>query len=220
MTQLTPVQTEILDGMLERRPDLEPCVTPLLKLVEILVACYVRGGTLFTCGNGGSCADALHIAGEMVKSFEAKRPISQELASRLEKQPFGADLAQHLEAGFRCHPLGFSTALTTAIDNDSPMRDIAFAQELSVFMRPGDVLLAISTSGNAANCLMALSVAKAQDGFAAALTGPHGGQMAENADLIIKAPGQTTAIVQESHITLWHTLCLLTEARYFPERRC
>jgi D-sedoheptulose 7-phosphate isomerase len=86
-------------------------------------------------------------------------------------------------------------------------------------VRPGDTLIAISTSGNAANCLMAMSVARAHLATAVALTGPGGGKMAEFADIAIKAPGDSTKVVQEAHVVLWHTACCLIEAHYFPEMR-
>lgn len=217
--ELSKVEQGILDDMLRRRPDLDGSVTALLDAHAALVRCYDGGGTLYTCGNGGSNADAMHIVGELCKSFERKRPLPPELAARLAGLPFGPELAAHLEAGLRAHALGFNGALKTAIENDCPLRDIAFAQELNALVRPGDVLLAISTSGNARNCLMALSVAKAHEAATIALTGPKGGQMAACADITIRAPGNMTKDVQEAHMTLWHTLCCLIEAHYFPEPR-
>jgi D-sedoheptulose 7-phosphate isomerase len=216
---LSSIEKSILDGMLQRRADLEPCVASLLALHEALVRCYDGGGTLYTCGNGGSCADALHIVGELCKSFERKRPLDPGFSGRLAGLPYGEELAQHLEAGLPAVTLGFNGALKTAVENDCPLRDIGFAQELNALMRPGDVLIALSTSGNAANCLMAMSVAKAKTGVAAALTGPKGGRMAEFADVVVKAPGDSTKVIQEAQITLWHTLCCLIEAHYFPVLR-
>jgi len=219
MTDLSPVVQEVLDAMRLRRPDLEECVPALLELHHRLVACYDGGGTLFTCGNGGSNADAMHIVGELCKSFERTRPLPADVLGRLEGLPFGAELQQHLEAGLSAHALGFNGSLKTAVENDSPQRDIAFAQELCALIRPGDVLLAISTSGNAANCLMAMSTARAFGGTAVALTGPKGGKMAEAAEIAIRAPGDSTKVIQEAHIVLWHTMCCMIEAHYFPDMR-
>ncbi len=216
---LTIVEQEVLDAMLARRPELTACAGPLLALHAALARCYDQGGTLFTCGNGGSNADAMHIVGELCKSFERKRPIPPDMAARLDSLPFGDALARHLEAGLPAVALGFNGSLKTAVENDSPQRDIAFAQELNALMRPGDVLLALSTSGNADNCLMAMSVACAKGGTAAALTGSGGGRMAELAHIAIKAPGSDTKTVQEAHVVLWHTVCALIEAHYFPEPR-
>lgn len=216
---LTSVEQSILDGMLSRRRDLEGCVKPLLELHEALVQCYDAGCKILTCGNGGSNADAMHIVGELCKSFERKRPISRELKDALEPLPFGSDLADHLESGLAGIALGFNGSLKTAVENDCPLRDIAFAQELLALGRRGDVLLAISTSGNARNCLMAMSVAKATGVKAVSLTGPKGGKMAEAADIAIRAPGDTTKTVQEAHIVLWHTMCAMIEGHYFEELR-
>ena len=115
--------------------------------------------------------------------------------------------------------LGLNSALKTAIENDCALPNIAFAQELNALMKPGDMLLALSTSGNAVNCLMAMSVAKAKQCTVAVLTGPNGGKMAEHADISIYAPGADTKQIQEAHIVIWHTLCCLIEAHYFPLKR-
>ncbi|MCC6142585.1 MAG: SIS domain-containing protein [Candidatus Hydrogenedentes bacterium] len=219
MIELSSVERDVLGGMLGRRPDLESCKTGLLAVHEALVRCYDHGGCFFTCGNGGSSADAMHIVGELCKSFERKRPLAADFCERLAGLPLGEELAQHLEAGLAAVALGYNQSLKTAVENDSPLRDVAFAQELNALMRPGDVLLAISTSGNARNCLMAMSVAKAKGGTAVALTGPKGGQMAAFADIAIKAPGDSTKVIQEAHIVLWHTLCCLIECHYFPDMR-
>jgi len=219
MQSLSAVEKSVVAGLVARRPDLERCVPDLLALHALLVACYEGGGTLFTCGNGGSHGDAVHIVGELCKSFERRRPLPEGLSKRLQGLPLGEELVAHLESGLRAHALGLSGALKTAVENDIPCEGIAFAQELNALVRPGDVLLAISTSGNARNCRLAMSVARAHGAHAVALTGPVGGAMASEADLVIRAPGAETKIIQEAHIALWHTMCLLIEAHYFPETR-
>jgi len=219
MRALSTIEREILDQMLARRPDLGSCVEGLLRLHAALVACYDGGGTLLLCGNGGSNADAMHIAGELCKSFERKRPLSAQMKAALQNLPLGSALAEHLEAGLPAISLGLNGSLKTAMENDSALRDIAFAQEAFALGKPGDVLLGISTSGNAANCLMAMSAVKALGGVTVSLTGPKGGKMAEAADIAIKSPGDSTKVVQEGHIVLYHTFCALIEAHYFPEMR-
>ncbi|MFA6243873.1 MAG: hypothetical protein WC655_23220, partial [Candidatus Hydrogenedentales bacterium] len=152
MLQLTHVEQEILDAMVARRPDLAPCKTALIGLHEALVRTYDAGGKLLLCGNGGSNADAVHIAGELCKSFERKRTLSPNFVAALKPLPFGEELASYLEAGLAAIPLGFQGSLKTAVENDNPLRDIAFAQEAEALARPGDCIIGISTSGNAANC--------------------------------------------------------------------
>ena len=219
MTKLLPVERDIMEGMLARRPDLENCVAGLLALHERLVRCYDGGGKLIVCGNGGSCADAMHIVGELCKSFERKRPVPAELAIRLQELPLGTELARHLEVGLPAVTLGLNGALNTAVENDSPLRNVAFAQEAFALAKPGDIMIGISTSGNAENCLMAMSICKAIGASTVALTGPGGGKMAGVADIAIKAPGNSTKVVQEAHLVLYHTFCAMIEAHYFHEKR-
>ena len=216
---LSPIEQDILNTLERRRPELKPCFDDLLALHERLVELYDDGGKLLLCGNGGSHADAVHIAGELCKSFERKRTLSDVMIANLEGLPWGNELAENLETGFAAIPLGVSGALKTAVENDSPLRDIAFAQETMALAKPGDVILGISTSGNAPNCIMAQSTAKAIGCTTVALTGAHGGKLAMHADIAIRTPGDSTAFVQENHISLWHVMCLLIEAHYFPEMR-
>jgi D-sedoheptulose 7-phosphate isomerase len=217
--RLLPAEQTLLDGMLQRRPDLSDAVDSILMLHEALARTYDTGGKLLLCGNGGSNADAMHIAGELCKSFERKRPVPPDLAHRLKGMPFGEELAQHLEVGLAAIPLGFNGSLKSAVENDSPLRDIAFAQEAYALIKSEDVLMGISTSGNAPNCLMAMAVAKAVGATAVSLTGPKGGKMADLADIAIKAPGDSTKVVQEAHLVIYHTFCAMIEAHYFPEMR-
>lgn len=216
---MNPISRELMEELFTAKPELIVCQSEFIRAYEVIVDCFEQDGTLFTCGNGGSFADAIHIAGELVKSFERKRPICSTFAERLAGEYEGVQLAQYLESGFRTMPLGLNGSLKTAIENDCPMRDIAFAQELSVFIRPGDVLLAISTSGNAKNCLYAVSVAHAKCGKTIGLTGSSGGLLAKHAQVCIKVPAVQTKTVQEYHQSLWHTLCAMIEAHFFPEKR-
>ena len=219
MSKLPSVEDEVLKGMVSRRPDLLACYEIMVSLHEALVRCYDNGGKLLVCGNGGSHADAVHIVGELCKSFERKRPVPADLVIRLQDLPMGKDLARHLEIGLPAIALGCSGALRTAVENDSPLRNIAYAQEAYAMGKPGDILIGISTSGNAENCLMAMSIAKAVGLVTVSLTGPGGGKMAQLADIAIKAPGNTTKEIQEAHLVLYHTFCALIEALYFPEMR-
>jgi D-sedoheptulose 7-phosphate isomerase len=205
--------------MIARRPDLEPCVESIVELHHVLARMYDAGGKLLLCGNGGSNADAMHIAGELCKSFERKRTLPKEFAEKLAPLPCGEDLANHLEAGLAAIALGFNGSLKTAVENDIKLRDIAFAQEAAALAKPEDVLIGISTSGNATNCLMAMSVVKAIGGTVVSLTGPNGGKMAAFADIAIKAPGDSVKVIQEAHLVIYHTFCAMIEAHYFPEPR-
>ncbi len=219
MPKLSEVEESVLNAMTARRPDLGICAETLLALHEALVRSYDAGGKLLVCGNGGSHSDAVHIVGELCKSFERKRPVTPELKTRLDPLPYGKELAQYLETGLPAIALGCHGALKTAVENDSPLRNIAYAQETLALGKPGDVFIGISTSGNAENCLMAMSVARAVGMTVVSLTGPKGGKMAEFADIALRAPGNTTKEIQEAHLALYHTFCALIEAHYFPEMR-
>ncbi|MCX5759736.1 MAG: SIS domain-containing protein [Candidatus Hydrogenedentes bacterium] len=219
MSKLSTAEESILKSMIARRPELGPSTEDLLALHEALVCSYDAGGKLVVCGNGGSHADAVHIVGELCKSFERKRPITAELIARLEPLPHGKELARHLEMGLPAIALGCNGALKSAVENDSPLRNIAYAQETLALGKAGDVFIGISTSGNAENCLMAMSVARAVGMKVVSLTGPKGGKMAEVADIALRAPGQSTKEIQEEHLVLYHTLCAMIEAHYYTEMR-
>jgi D-sedoheptulose 7-phosphate isomerase len=219
MVKLLPVEKDVLDAMIARRPDLKPCTESLLALHAALVHCYDNGGKFLVCGNGGSSADAMHIVGELCKSFERKRPVPAEVAIKLQELPLGGQLARHLEVGLPAIALGFNGALKTAVENDSPLRNVGFAQEAYALAKRGDVLMGISTSGNAENCIMAMSIAKAVGVTSVSLTGPAGGKMAALAEIAIKGPGASTKVIQEAHVVLYHTFCALIEAHYFMEMR-
>ena len=205
--------------MTGRRLDLSGCVDAIVEVHHALVKMYDAGGKLLLCGNGGSNADSMHIAGELCKSFERKRTLPASLVEKLKPLPCGDDLASHLEAGLAAIALGFNGSLKTAVENDIKLRDIAFAQEAAALAKPADVIIGISTSGNAINCLMAMSVVKAIGGTVVSLTGPNGGKMAAFADIAIKAPGDSVKVIQEAHLVIYHTICAMIEAHYFPEPR-
>lgn len=188
----------------------------LAQAFAAIVASWERGGTLYLCGNGGSFSDALHISGELLKSFARPRPLPEALRARLRAQPNGEDLAQHLQAGLRVHVLGCNPALASAVANDIPVSGIAYAQELVALARAGDVLLGISTSGRARNVLLAVATAKALGLTTIGLTGAAGNNpLADLVDIPIRAPAGETYRIQELHLALYHRLCLMLEAYFF-----
>jgi D-sedoheptulose 7-phosphate isomerase len=207
----------VANQLLERYPDLEETIPALLELCEKLAEVFRSGGTLFIAGNGGSAADAQHIAGELMKSFERTRPLSGELRARLEGVPEGRLLADNLEAGLPAIALGLNHSLTSAVGNDFREPHLEYAQEVSVLGARGDALLAISTSGRAANVRNAMIVARARGMFVAALTGSDPHDMEEIADLVVPVPGQGTAEVQERHEPLYHAMCRLLERQVFGD---
>lgn len=205
-----------LEELITRYPVLEPVQEQILAAYEILVTCYENGGKLMAAGNGGSCADSEHIVGELMKGFVKSRPVSAELAGKLvaADPERGAKLAQKLQQGLPAIALTGHPGLTTAYLNDVD-GDLIFAQQLNGFGRPGDVFLGISTSGGSKNVLYAMAVAKARGIKTVALTGRNGGEMGRRADAAIIAPETETYKIQELHLPIYHTLCLMLEEHFF-----
>lgn len=208
---------ESLEDLFVRHPALSELRHPLARAYVAIASGVERGGTLFIGGNGGSMSDALHIAGELLKSYKRPRPIPLRQHQRMAAQPDGDVLIRHLEGGFRTVVLGANAALHTAVENDHEERGLAFAQELYACARPGDLFLGISTSGNARNVLLAMQVGNALGLTTIALTGAEGGEMARLADVALCVPAQETDRVQEQHILLYHCLCEMLERDFFAE---
>jgi D-sedoheptulose 7-phosphate isomerase len=149
-----------------------------------------RGRKLMICGNGGSAADAQHLAAEFVSRLTIDRPALRAIA------------------------LTTDTSILTAIGNDHSYDNI-FERQVEALGQEGDVLLAISTSGNSKNCVKALKLAKAIGIHTVALTGNRGGTMAALAEINIIIPSDTTMNIQESHLALEHIFCMVVERFYF-----
>jgi D-sedoheptulose 7-phosphate isomerase len=205
-----------VEEMLARQPELATAVDDLAAAYACIAATQERGGCLYLCGNGGSLADALHISGEMLKSYTLRRPLDADLHARLERAgPDGPLLARVLEAGLRAMVLGLNHSLHSALENDLAEPAMGYAQELLVMARPGDTMLGISTSGNARNVCYAAQVARATGVTIISLTGSGGGELAALAEIAIRAPQQRTDRVQEAHISLYHCLCEMLEIHFF-----
>lgn len=202
---------------LGRWPELSECLPAIEAAHAELCACFENGGKLLTAGNGGSFADALHISGELLKAFEAPRPLLAADREALAPLPCGKTLAAELEYGLPAITLGANGALATAVINDAETPRLFLAQECLALGREEDCLLGLSTSGEAEDVLMAMAVADMKGMTAISLTGPDGGRMAGFADIAIRAPGATTAEVQEWHVKIYHALCAGVEAHFFSK---
>ncbi len=204
--------------MLARHPELEPATEALVQACETIRASLAAGNCLYLCGNGGSMADAVHISAELLKSYTIPRPLGRDFRAQLaQSAPDGELLGEHLERGLRAVVLGLNHSLSSALENDVSAQGIGYAQELSVLAHPGDVLLGISTSGNARNVCYAAQVARALDVTTISLTGQDGGRLARLADIPIRAPATQTDRVQELHVLLYHCLCETLEVAFFGE---
>ena len=205
-----------LDTLIEHYPSLSVCKEDILSAYEIISDCYSNGGKLLIAGNGGSAADAEHIVGELMKGFKSQRRLEEKYQkSLISADPdMGATLAEHLQGALPAIALDGHPALSTAYMNDcEPL--LCFAQQLHGFGRPGDVFLAISTSGNSKNILYAATVAKAKDIKIIGLTGQKDSRLSKLADVCIKVPQTETYMIQELHLPVYHCLCLMLESKYF-----
>ena len=159
----------------------------IVDMAELMARAIESGKVVLTCGNGGSAADAQHIAGELVGRFRRKKL-----------------------SGYKAFALTTNSSIVTAIANDFCYDDV-FSKQIEALGSRGDVLLALSTSGNSANAIEAISMAASLGMKTLAFTGAGGGTMAEQADLAIIVPDDDFARVQEIHMALGHILCGLVE---------
>lgn len=197
---------------LERYPALSVAKEEMESAVEIIVKAHQNGGKLLLCGNGGSSADCEHIAGELLKGFVMKRePRGKELKWLTEELGEEASL---LQRGVCAIPLPSVSGALTAYANDVDP-SLVYAQLLYAMGRSGDVLLAISTSGNSQNVVKAAKCAKALGISVIGLTGESGGELLDIADSCIRVPALETYKVQEYHLPVYHALCLEIEERLF-----
>lgn len=205
-----------IDLLVKRYPVLNKVKEKIIDAYFIMEECYEKDGKLLVAGNGGSAADAEHIAGELMKRFKIPRPVSDEYAKKLilADSKRGVTLAKNLEKSLMAIPLVAHEALTTAYINDVDGLGV-FAQQLMGFGRKGDVFLGISTSGNSENIMNATVVARASGIKIIGLTGATGGELAKVSDVVIRVPENETYMVQELHLPIYHCLCLMLEDRFF-----
>ncbi len=205
-----------LNLLLERYPALEACRADIFAAAETICDAYRAGKKLILCGNGGSAADAEHIVGELMKGFLKKRPVSEETRARLKAAfPEDADyLADNLQGALPAVSLVNQIALGTAFANDQAA-DLVFAQQVLGLGQAGDVLIAISTSGNSKNVVYAVKMAKVCGVRTIALTGRSGGKLKALADVTIAVPDDETYRIQELHLPVYHALCIAAEEEFF-----
>ena len=161
-------------------------VNEILSIAELIIDAYRNGGKVVLFGNGGSAADAQHIAGELVGQFLIKRQ------------------------SFPAIALNTNTSILTAIANDYGY-DLIFTRQVEAIVDKGDVVIGISTSGNSPNVVNAIELAKTKGAKTIGLTGGSGGKLAEAADLTLTVPSDSTPRIQEAHITIGHIICEIVE---------
>lgn len=182
------IEREIVDSIEVKKEILKDkeLLSTLATMANQIAASLKNNGKILICGNGGSASDALHIAGEIVGRFQKERNAYPAIA------------------------LNSDVATMTAIANDYGYNQV-FSRQVEGLMRPGDILLGISTSGNSKNVIKAVEKAHEIGGKAFLLTGKSGGKLKDVCDLKIIVPSNVTAHIQEAHICLYHILCGLIE---------
>ena len=200
--------------LFQRYPCLAPLADVLAAAVETIVDCHARDGLVLLCGNGGSAADASHISSELLKGFLKRRPPASEQADALARELGDASLAAKLQRGVRAINLCDAASIITATANDLGP-ELIFAQQVFALGRPGDILIGLSTSGNAENVLRAMQTARAAGLTTIGFTGARPGRIDAFCDLIFKVPETETYRVQELHLPLYHALCAQVEALCF-----
>ena len=200
---------KIFEELYNRYPQLKGCEGEIAKAFDLLLACYKNGGKVLTCGTGGSAADAEHIVGELLKKFRKHRDVDSAVAAKLP-----SELVAKLEGALPAVSLVSMSGILTAFANDVAW-ETAFAQQVYGLGKPGDVLIALSTSGNSANCVNAARVAKAKGLKVISMTGVGGGKLSDLADAVIKVPETETYKIQELHLPIYHALCAELEGALF-----
>ena len=181
-----------LDTITRVRQDAD-LLAAIAKGIDLMTECFRNGGRVYFCGNGGSAADAQHLAAEFSGRFYFDRPV------------LPADA------------LHCNTSYLTAVANDYGYENV-FARLISGLGRKGDILVGLSTSGNSANIVKAFEVCREKGVTTIAMTGANGGRMKDLADLLINIPSTDTPRIQEAHITVGHILCEQVEADIFGAR--
>lgn len=204
--------------LVRRYPQLEPCMQDIAKAEQMMLNTYTRGGRILVCGNGGSCADADHIVGELMKGFLLDRKMDGATAEKF-RTVLGDEAERYIEnlqCGIPAISLPAQSALLSAYANDKDA-ELAYAQLVFGYARAGDLLVAISTSGNSANVVAAVKVAKALGIASLALTGAKESRLSAICDCTVRVPETETFRVQELHLPVYHALCAAVERRIFGE---
>ena len=199
-------------------PKLSTCTVQVQEAFDVLLSCVQSGKKILTCGNGGSAADSEHIVGELMKGFTLARPVDDSLRHKLETA-FGRDglwMADHLQQAIPAISLVSQTALMTAFLNDVDPA-MLFAQQVLGYGKPGDCLIALSTSGNSPNVVNAVRIARVLGMKTIGMTGESGGKLKVECDVCICAPAKETARVQEYHQIIYHHLSEQLEVAVFGE---
>ena len=207
-----------LKELLSRYPQLTDCGDDIMKAFYILAATYKNKKKVLVCGNGGSASDSEHIVGELMKGFRKKRPIDPADRAKINNISgmHGQFISDHLQGALPTISLVSHSALMTAFANDVHP-NMVFAQQVYGYGTKGDTLIGLSTSGQSQNVIYAMIVAKTLDMNAIAFTGKDGGELKNLADVAIRVPSAITHEIQEGHLAIYHTICMMIEDEFFKK---
>lgn len=188
------VRAQLIESAELKRKVARECLDSIIAAADLVAGVFRSGGKLLLCGNGGSAADCQHLAAEFVSRFskDIERP------------------------GLPAIALTTDTSFLTAFANDCGY-DGVFERQVQALAKPGDALVAISTSGNSRNVIRAVTAAQASDIRTIALTGA-GGRLSDMADVAIKVPSIDTQLIQEAHLAIEHAVCYLVEQCLYGEQ--
>ena len=190
MNKVGSIHSEIVKGLEEsariKKAIAESKIDEIASMVKLIITAYKIGGKVVLFGNGGSAADAQHLAGELVGQFKLNRQALPAIA------------------------LTTNTSTLTAVANDYGY-EVTFSRQVEALVNEKDVVIGISTGGNSPNVIEAMKMAKMKGAKTIGLTGGNGGKLAEVADLALIVPSDSTPRIQEAHITIGHIVCELVE---------
>ncbi len=206
---MTNMKYEKLEELILRYPILSECREEIEKAFVLILECYRKGGKLMICGNGGSASDSDHIVGELMKEFCRKRELPDAIRKKLEGSG-EEELSLKIKGTLPAISLDAHSALITAIINDVGS-EYMYAQQVYGYGKEGDVLLGLSTSGNAKNVDNAVKIADVLGIGTVLITGKDGGRIKKSADISIRLPESETFKIQELTLPVYHALCLQLE---------
>jgi D-sedoheptulose 7-phosphate isomerase len=189
MDLISRINKNFQDSISTKQLAAEMLAEPISRAAQVITQCFLNGGKVLSCGNGGSAGDAQHFSSEMLNRFEMERP------------------------GLPAIALTTDSSTVTSIANDYHYNQV-FSKQVTALGHAGDVLLAISTSGNSENVIMAVDAAHDRDMSIIALSGKSGGELGERLsmnDIEIRAPSDSTARIQEVHLLVIHCICDLVD---------
>ncbi len=199
-----------VDKLITSFPNLKNLQVDIEAATELIIKSFNSGNKLLLCGNGGSAADCEHISGELMKGFLLKRNLNDQ-----DKSNFSInEVADNLQYGLPCIPLTSFSSLITAVSNDNDASMI-FAQGVYALGHAGDILVALSTSGNSKNIIFAADAAKAKGMTVIAITGEKSSKLSGISDVTLKMPSTETYRIQEYTLSVYHAICAEIEQYFY-----